>query len=452
MRRKNSTEATVEKVELKTELDGLKPIEPKDVIDYEVNEEVEPIKEPLEILKIFLKLNDYKWGVNKFLQARKYQILTDGDDHSVFIKNWQVVNDIVYDVIRELYHWKSAYIKRGDYVLFGNVEVRPYKICVCTKYGNVELPAMTVDGKTIYFRWKDLLSPDELEAYRMYNQKSEDFNRLELEKKIMADLISYTQLWTKTLDECAELVDKIKSSLSALWTVKMCKWHDGIMTLEFPIRMGTDNDGIYHPMVLAPLVIDIDFRGKRITMSGNHPHNIGWSPCLGWALSRLKDECFRDKDIYGLVIGMAQFGNSFTSKDCGHNDRDPSKQLIRYLNSWDFDNILNIKEVPFVEIFRTVSFYDVNWFTYNYKAFRDKCQSWDFVKPLLDVLSKENKRWFLRALGYTAEEVNKILEENKLPERIPSYDSSIRADGGFFRDGEEEDEDREDEEYDEDEE
>jgi hypothetical protein len=60
MRKKNSTEATVEKVELKTELDGLKPIEPKDVIDYEVNEEAEPIKDPMEVLKILLKLNDYK--------------------------------------------------------------------------------------------------------------------------------------------------------------------------------------------------------------------------------------------------------------------------------------------------------------------------------------------------------------------------------------------------------
>jgi hypothetical protein len=60
MRRKDSTEATVEKVELKTELDALKPIEPKDVIDFEVNEEAEAIKDEIEVLKIFLKLNDYK--------------------------------------------------------------------------------------------------------------------------------------------------------------------------------------------------------------------------------------------------------------------------------------------------------------------------------------------------------------------------------------------------------
>jgi hypothetical protein len=38
----------------------LKPIEPKDVIDYTVDETAEPIKDPLEVLKILLKLNDYK--------------------------------------------------------------------------------------------------------------------------------------------------------------------------------------------------------------------------------------------------------------------------------------------------------------------------------------------------------------------------------------------------------
>ena len=87
--------------------------------------------------------------------------------------------------------------------------------------------------------------------------------------------------------------------------------------------MGTDNSWDYHPMVLAPLTININFKSRSISMDWNHPHNLGWSPCLGWTLSRLKDECFREKDIYGLVVGMAQFWNSFTSRDCGHWDRDP---------------------------------------------------------------------------------------------------------------------------------
>lgn len=60
MKRANSTEATVEKVELKTELDSLKPIEPKDVIDFKVDEEAPAVEDPIEILKIFLKLNEYK--------------------------------------------------------------------------------------------------------------------------------------------------------------------------------------------------------------------------------------------------------------------------------------------------------------------------------------------------------------------------------------------------------
>lgn len=450
MRKKNSTEATVEKVQLTTELDGLKPIEPKDVIDYEVDDTAEPIRDPLEVLKILLKLNDYKGWVNKFLQARKYQVLTDSDGKSYFLRDWHIVDDIVFDIVQLMYGWKSAYIKRWDYILFGDVNIRPYKITVCTKYGNIELPALTVDGQTIYFKRNDCLSNDEMEAYKMYNQKDQDYNKLELEKKIMADLISYTQLGTKTIDDCWELINKIKTALESIGTVKYCGWRNNVMTLDFPLRMGTDNSNLYHPMVLAPLSIHIDFRNRSIRMDWNHPHNIGWSPCLGWTLSRLKDECFREKDIYGLVVGMAQFGNSFTSEDCGHNDRDPSKQLIRYISGFNLDTILEWKEVPFQEIFRTVAFYDVNWFTYHYADFKEKCKDWDFLKPLLDVLSRENQGWFLRALGYTTEEIPEVLKWN-FPDRTTEVYRWIQADEGFYNDSEEEDdwEDEEDEDEDE---
>lgn len=445
MRKKNSTEATVEKVELKTELDGLKPIEPKDVIDYEVNEEAEPIKDPMEVLKILLKLNDYKGWVSKFLQGKKYQVLTDGDGKSYFFREWRLVGDIIYDIVNLMYGWKSAFIKRWDYVLYGDCEVRPYKIVVCTKYGNIELPALTVDGTTIYFKWNDLLTRDEMEAYRLYNQKKEDYNKLELEKKIMADLISYSQLGTKSIDDCGELIEKIKSALSSLGTVEYCGWRNGTMELKFPMRMGTDNDWIYHPMVLAPLTIYIDFKNRNIRMEWEHPHNLGGSPCLGWTLSRLKDECFREKDIYWLVIGMAQFWNSFTSRDCGHWDRDPSKKLIRYLSNYNLDTILSWDKVPFVEIFRTVAFYDINWFTYHYQDFKEKCKDWEFLKPLLAVLNKDNKLLFLRALGYTNEEAKDIVKDEKLPEKETQVSTGLRWDEWFFS-GDEDDEDY-DEEY-----
>lgn len=445
MRRASSTEATVEKVELKTELDWLKPIEPKDVIDYEVNEEAEPIKDQTEVLKILLKLNDYKGWVNKFLQWKKYQVLTDGDGKNYYFRDGCIVDDIVYDIVNLMYWGKSAYIKRWDYVLYGNCEVRPYKIVVCTKYGNVELPALTVDGTTIYFKWNDCLSRDEMEAYKMYNQKKEDFNKLELEKKIMADLISYTQLWTKTIDDCGDLIEKIKTSLQSLGTVKYCGWRNGTMELDFPLRMGTDNDGEYHPMVLAPLRIFIDFKNRVIRMEWEHPHNLGGSPCLWWTLSRLKDECFREKDIYSLVIWMAQFWNSFTSKDCGHWDRDPSKKLISYIRNYTLDEILSWKEVPFVEIFRTVAFYDVNWFTYYYMWFRDKCKDYEFIKPLLAVLSEENKILFLRALGYDREEAQEIIKTEKLPDKEVSVVNSIHGNEWFYN---EDEDDYDDEEYD----
>lgn len=453
MKRKNSTEAIVGKVQLTTELDGLKPIEPKDVIDYEVDDTAEAIKDPMEVLKILLKLNDYKWWVKKFLQGKKYQVLTDEDGKNYFLKDGRIVDDIIHDVILLMYGWKSAYIKRWDYVLFGEVNIRPYKITVCTKFGNLELPALSVDGTTIYFKWNDCLSNDELEAYRLYNQKTEDFNKMELEKKIMADLMAYTQLGTKTLDGCTELIHKIKTGLEALWSVEYCGWKNGIMTLKFPLRMGTDNSGVYHPMVLAPLEISIDFKNRNVSTQGYHPHNIGGSPCLGWALSRLRDECFREKDIYGLVMGMAQFWNSFTSDDCGHTDRDPSKQLIRYLGGYDFEQIISWKDVPFEEIFRTVSFYDANRFVYRFAGFRERCKDWDFIKPLLDVLSKDNQKRFLRALGYTTDEIIDIIKEQRLPERETTYQEWVRAEWGYFDDdysGDDYDDDYDDEDEDDD--
>jgi hypothetical protein len=41
--------------------------------------------------------------VNKFLQARKYQVLTDPDGKSYFFRDGMIVNDIVYDIVNLMY-------------------------------------------------------------------------------------------------------------------------------------------------------------------------------------------------------------------------------------------------------------------------------------------------------------------------------------------------------------
>lgn len=426
MRRKDSTEATVEKVELKTELDALKPIEPKDVIDFEVNEEAEAIKDEMEVLKIFLKLNDYKWGVNRFLKGKGFQVLKDDDWKEYFLKDWTIVKDLMTEVFNKLYANKSAYIKRWDYVLFGEIQIRPYKVKVCTKYGNIELPSMSVDWTTIYFPRDNVLSTDELETYRMYNQKNQDYNKMELEKKIMADLISYTQLWTKTLEQSSELIERIKSDLSSLWTVKYCGFKDWKITLDFPYRMGTDNSKHYYPMVLPPFKIIIDFKNKNISLQWEHPHNLGGSPCLWWELTRIKDQCFKDKDIHWLVVAMAQFWNSFTSNDCGHWDRDPSRCLIRHIRDkgLSFNDLLEIKEVPFEEIFKSIAFYDVNRFTYHYPEFVEKCKDESFLKMLLGAVNKDNQYHLLRWLWYSDGDIKVYRETWTLK-------NEVKETGGF---------------------
>lgn len=441
MKRANSTEATVEKVELKTELDSLKPIEPKDVIDFKVDEEAPAVEDPIEILKIFLKLNEYKWWLKKFLKARWYQILKDENDKEIVIRDWQIVKDLVYDIFDRLYNHKSAFIKRWEYVLFGEVVVRDYKIKVCTKFGNVMFPNMTVDWTTIYFPRNNVLSSDELEAYKMYNQKKEDYNKMELEKKIMADLIAYSQLWTKTLEESSELIDRIKKDLEAIGTVEYCGFKNGEFIIKFPFRMGTDNSKKYAPMVLSPLEIRINFKDKYIHTMGEHPHNLWWSPCLWGELARLKDQCFRDWDIHWIIIGMTQFWNSFTSDDCGHWDRDPACCLRRYISWMSFEEILAIK-IPFEEIFRTIARYDINRFTYKYTAFVDKCkEDKDFLRLLLWVLSREWQYYLLKWLGFTEDEVAKYRQDWSLDKEDIQITSGYRFDEWFNEDGDDYEED-----------
>ena len=444
-------EQTISKVELKTELDWLKPLEPKEAIDFEINEDEEPITDPMETLKILLKMNWYTRWISQFLKTNKYQVYTGADWKQIFVKDGRIVEDIVEDVVRLKYWGQYAYIKKNDMALYGAVMIRPYKIKILTQYGAVMLPELSVDWTVVYFKWDKCLSGDEIETYRLYNEKKRDFNRLELEKKIMADLITYSQMGAKTIEESSELIERIKATLESIWTVEYVWFNNWKLKLKFPFRLWVDNSGEYNPMVLAPLEITIDFTDKNIRMSGYHPHNLWGSPCLWGELARLKDQCFRDRDIYGFVVGMAQFGNSFTSNDCGWQDRDPSKQLMYHLQGMSFHEVLAIKEVRFVDIFRTIAFYDVNRFVYNMPWFKEKCEDIEFLKPLLDSLTRdENKTRLLRALWYEYSEIDEFFKTNVLPSRQTEIVRWIHSDEWFFDDRDGDDYDDE-EDWDEDE-
>jgi hypothetical protein len=63
-----------------------------------------------------------------------------------------------------------------------------------TPYGRIVMPIVCVDDTPMFFKKTGLLSQEQVETYELYNNKTEDFDRLEMEKKIMADLISYSQI------------------------------------------------------------------------------------------------------------------------------------------------------------------------------------------------------------------------------------------------------------------
>jgi hypothetical protein len=63
-----------------------------------------------------------------------------------------------------------------------------------TPYGRIVMPIVCVDSTPMFFKKSGLLTPDQVEVYELYHNKTEDFDRLEMEKKIMADLILYSQI------------------------------------------------------------------------------------------------------------------------------------------------------------------------------------------------------------------------------------------------------------------
>ena len=63
-----------------------------------------------------------------------------------------------------------------------------------TPYGKVLCPLMTVESVPAFFPVSKLLSREQVQTYELYNNKTEDFDKREMEKKIMSDLIAYSQI------------------------------------------------------------------------------------------------------------------------------------------------------------------------------------------------------------------------------------------------------------------
>lgn len=63
-----------------------------------------------------------------------------------------------------------------------------------TPYGKVLCPLITVESVPVFFPMDKLLSGSQVATYELYNNKKEDFDKREMEKKIMSDLIAYSQI------------------------------------------------------------------------------------------------------------------------------------------------------------------------------------------------------------------------------------------------------------------
>ena len=345
MRKADGTEATLTKhsVEMESDIKEWKPLEPKDLVDYEPGEK--EITDAMETVKVILKLSDIDTEPEEWFENQWYEVLRK-KDWTVYITDWNgmgIDKDIVRRCLQLLYWGKYAYLKKWDFELYWPVDIKRYQRRLATPLGYITIPIITVNNTPVFFNSKWCLTDWEKTTYELYNNKSQDYDRMELEKKIMWDLILYSQIWTKTMDDSKALFEKIKKECENTGVLKRIAFDNWVFTLDFDWRIWFDTAKNQKPMVFPPFTITIDFVRKQLWLRGRHPHRYNWGFCLGWVLTDIKDRCFKEKDIYWLVMGMIQFAWEWNSSDVGHSDRHPWNCIIR---TFQDNGYTDIRELP----------------------------------------------------------------------------------------------------------
>lgn len=343
--RRNSTEATVKKVAMTSDIKVGEPLEPEKVIEYDCpNVEITDQKEAFGYV---LKISGYEWTIEDYFKEKNLDIWTNANWESLVMdRGWRVYKNLIRDFLQEHYVWQYAYLKKWDSELYWRVQLRPYDSLMKSPYGVIHMPLMTVDNVPIFFPMNKLLTREQVSTYELYNWKQEDFDRVELEKKIMADLITYSQLWVKNITNAKDIFDRIQKECEKIWTVSGLRFDNWILNIRFDWRMLVDSSWTYWPLAAPPFTIMVDFRNKEISWDWEHPHNLHPDLCLGWELTRLKDKCFKDRDIYWLAMWLVQFWNQWTSTDAGHTSRDVPHCVLRYLQTIPADTCINEWALP----------------------------------------------------------------------------------------------------------
>ena len=361
----DDTEAVVKKVALETDIEVGEPLQPKEVVEYDCPDK--DITSQQEVFDCILKMSGDNRTVEQYLTENEYKTWEDKDWNVILTdRRGDIVRDIVMDNLMENYNWKWAYLKKGYRELFGRVSVDNYNSICKTPYWRVEMPMLCVDNVPVFFNKDYILTEEQRNIYRLYNQKTEDFDRMELERKIIWDLIRYSQLGTKTMQDCKDIIERVIKDCEAVGTVRKVSFKNMVFVIEFDWRMVTDTDKSFRPRLLPPFQIRIDFVNNNIQCNWEHPHNLHPNPCLWGTLTGIRDKCFRDRDMHWLVMAMVEFGNAWTSSDAAHTAREPAQCLMRYywdnLSAEELKEMFENKDIPFVEFWDTVADSNPKWF------------------------------------------------------------------------------------------
>lgn len=368
MRKADGTEATLTKhsVEMESDIKEWKPLEPKELVDWEPGEK--EITDPRETVAVLLKLSNYEQTPEEWFAENWYEVLKNKDwEVRLFcVNSWGIDTDPVKRCIQILYGNKYAYLKKWEFELYWPVDIKRYVRKLATPYGYITIPIITVDNTAVLFDSHWCLTDGEKSTYELYNNKTYDYDAMELEKKIMSDLILYSTLGQKDMDQSKGIFDKIKKECENTGVLRKITFKDGLFVLDFDWRIWFDTAKQEKPMVFPPFTIKIDFARKNLSLSWWHPHRWQGGFCLGGELTKIRDRCFKEKDIYGLVMWMVQFWQEWNSSDVGHWDRHPWRCIINAWNDWTFSGIDDLPvskaEIIFTVMEASITYVlDNNW-------------------------------------------------------------------------------------------
>lgn len=315
-------------------------IEPTDV---GVEQNDTPIEDGLDVFNALVELSWIDKSIEEIFKELQIEELTNTEWEKVFLKEWYRVDksDLPYIFLNKYYCGKWAYIKKGEQIFYGQVDVnsRPYKMK--TSKGILKMPSVCVveqsgDKHYVFFPMKALLSNDETSFNILYWQQARPENeRQSIERQIMELLVKLATCGEKkTILETNTVFEKIEELCRNSGVIDKVHIENWMLKMHFIWRKVIDTDNNYVPMVLPPCYIGIDLRDYRIRGSASyHPHILNDnSLCLGGTLTDLAQRCIQNRDILTLIGGLIQFANSWTSSDADGSGREPAFCIKKYIN------------------------------------------------------------------------------------------------------------------------